>query len=76
MAISMANHRNLIDEEYFILCFLQNHFKLHRCKMKKYSFICISYFSLKAAIEEISLQGSYCSDFQNLLIGFAFRLLH
>ena len=49
---------------------------LNFCKMKKYSFICILYFSLKAAIEEISLQGSYCSDFQNLQIGFAFRLLH
>jgi hypothetical protein len=41
-------------------------------KHKQYS----GNMALKAAIEEISLQGSYCSDFQNLQVGFAFRLLH
>jgi hypothetical protein len=66
----------LIDEVHFVLCSLQSHFRLHHYKMMKYSFISISYFSLKVAIKDISLQESYYSDFQNLLVDFAFHLLH
>jgi hypothetical protein len=39
--------------------------------MKIYSFVEISYFDFISAVKDISLQASYCYDFQNLVVGLA-----
>jgi hypothetical protein len=70
----MVNHQNWINEEHFILYSLQSHFGLHHYKMRKYSFIGISYSSFKVTIKDISLQESYYLDFQSLLAKSVFHL--